>query len=158
MTTPPPPVAEDRRAGAVRIAFGVIFLWASGVHVGIVSGDPELYHDVADGAWMPGVLTAWREIFMAHPAFWGLLIGIGEFAIGAALLAGGRVADFGRAGAVAFHLGLMTLGWGYWMWSVPALLLLLGPGRRRVASSDLTHPQQGTDSTNDWMPTGRTAP
>ena len=48
--SPAPAPQEDRLGGAVRIAFGVIFLWASGVHVGIVSGDPGLYHDVADGA------------------------------------------------------------------------------------------------------------
>lgn len=121
---------EDRLGGAIRICFGVIFLWASGVHVGIVSGDPGLYHDVADGAWMPGILTAWRDVFMAHPAFWGLVISVAEFAIGASLLYGGRTARYGLAGAVVFHFGLMTLGWGYWMWSVPALALLLGPGRR----------------------------
>jgi hypothetical protein len=118
------PPEDDRLGGAVRIAFGVIFLWASGVHVGIVSGDPGLYHDFADGAWFPGVLTAWRDVFMAHPAFWGLLVSLGEFAIGAALLSGGRLAHYGLAGAVAFHLALMTFGWGFWIWSVPALVLL----------------------------------
>lgn len=128
--TEPSAVTKDRVGGAVRIGFGVLFLWASGVHVGIVSGDPGLYHDVADGAWMPGILSAWREIFMAHPGFWGLMVAIGEFVIGSLLLSEGRVARFGVAGAVVFHLGLMTLGWGYWMWSVPALVLLLGPGRR----------------------------
>lgn len=122
---------EDRRAGAVRIGFGVLFLWASGVHVGIVSGDPGLYGSVADGAWIPGILSAWRDVFMAHPAFWGLMIALGELAIGAALLRGGPLVGVGVAGAVLFHVGLMTLGWGYWLWSIPALLILLLLGRDR---------------------------
>ena len=127
---PAPARRENGLGGAVRIAFGVIFLWASGVHVGIVSGDPGLYHDFADEAWMPGVVSAWRDIFMAHPAFWGLVVSVGEFAIGAALLQGGRIARYGLAGAVAFHVALMTFGFGFWIWAVPALVLLLGPGRR----------------------------
>ncbi|WP_019875247.1 hypothetical protein [Sporichthya polymorpha] len=128
--TAPGPV-EDRRAGAVRIAFGLLFLWASGVHVGIVSGDPAIYGPVADGSWVPGILSAWQDIFMAHPAFWGLMIALGEFAIGAALLTGGPLTPFGVAGAALFHVGLMTLGWGYWLWAVPALLILLILGRDR---------------------------
>ena len=79
---------------------------------------------------MPGVLTAWRDIFMAHPAFWGLVVSFFELGIGAALLSGGRLARVGLVGAVAFHVALMTFGWGFWIWSVPSLLLLLGPGRR----------------------------
>jgi hypothetical protein len=141
-----PPVAEeDHLGGAVRLAFGVIFLWASGVHVGIVSGDPGLYRDFANGAWMPGVLTAWRDIFMAHPAFWGLVVAVGEFAIGAALLYGGRVGRYGLAGAITFHVALMTFGWGFWIWSVPALILLLGPGRRWTVTDHHILPQH-TDS------------
>lgn len=129
----PTPTSEDGFASAVRVVFGVIFLWASGVHVGIVSGDPELYHDVADQAWVPGVRTAWREVFMAHPGFWGLLIAVGEFGIGAAVLAGGRAGRYGVVGAVAFHLGLMALGWGFWIWSLPALVLLLAPYRAHAS-------------------------
>ena len=124
------PAREDRVAGAIRIAFGVLFLWSSGVHVGIVASDPELYRDVADAAWLPGIATAWQDVFMAHPAFWGLMVALGEFVIATGLLTGGRAARYGLAGAAAFHVGLMTLGWGYWMWSVPVLAILLGPGGR----------------------------
>jgi hypothetical protein len=133
--------SEHPVAAAIRIAFGVIFLWSSGVHVGIVASDPELYRDVADAAWLPGIDTAWQDIFMAHPTFWGLMIAVGELAIGSALLTGGRLARYGLAGAAAFHLGLMTLGWGYWMWSVPVLVILLGPGRRAAPPTVPTHDQ-----------------
>jgi hypothetical protein len=122
---------ENHVARVIRIAAGAVFLWSSGVHVGIVAADSDLYRDVADGAWLPGIRTAWADIFMAHSVFWGLMIALGEFAIGAALLTSGRWTRYGLAGAAGFHVGLMTLGWGYWLWSLPVLAILLGPGRRR---------------------------
>lgn len=121
---------HDRVPGAVRLAIGLLFLWGSGVHVGIVSGDPELYRHVADGAWFPGIRTAWAEVFMAAPALWGLAVAAGEFTIALLLLSKGPAARFGIAGAVAFHVGLMLLGWGFWLWSVPVLAALLTIGRR----------------------------
>lgn len=146
--------SEHRLAAAIRIAFGVIFLWSSGVHVGIVAADPELYRDVADAAWLPGIETAWQDIFMAHPAFWGQMVALGELAIGTALLTGGRPARFGLAGAAAFHVGLMTLGWGYWMWSVPVLAILLGPGRRTTQPAVLTDHQLLTAPDPDLLTSG----
>lgn len=124
--------AETRVARAIRIATGAVFLWSSGVHVGIVAADSELYRNVADGAWLPGIRSAWADVFMAHPVFWGLMIALGELAIGAALLTGRRWTRYGLTGAAGFHVGLMTLGWGYWLWSLPVLAILLGPGRRRA--------------------------
>jgi hypothetical protein len=127
-----PATSTPRTPGVVlRISLGLLFLWGSGVHVGIVSGDPELYRHVADGAWFPGVRAAWRDIFMAAPAFWGLAVAAGELAIATLLLTGGRRARLGIAGAAAFHVGLMLLGWGFWMWSVPVLALLARFGRDR---------------------------
>lgn len=143
--------SEDRVAGAIRIAFGMLFLWSSGVHVGIVAADEELYRDVADAAWLPGIDTAWQDIFMAHPTLWGLMIAFGELAIAAALLTGGRLARYGLTGAAAFHLGLMTLGWGYWMWSVPVLAILLGPGRRTAPTTVLTYSQIRGGSDHDLL-------
>jgi hypothetical protein len=84
------PVRSRSSAALLRITLGLLFLWGSGVHVGIVSGDPELYRHVADGAWFPGVRTAWREVFMAAPALWGLAVAMGEFLIAVLLLSGGR--------------------------------------------------------------------
>ena len=125
------PVRSRSSAALLRITLGLLFLWGSGVHVGIVSGDPELYRHVADGAWFPGVRTAWREVFMAAPALWGLAVAMGEFLIAVLLLSGGRRTRVGLAGAVAFHVGLMLLGWGFWMWSVPVLVLIARFGRNR---------------------------
>jgi hypothetical protein len=41
------------------------------------------------------------------------------------LFTGGVRANAGWAGAVAFHLGLLLFGWGFWLWSVPALAFLV---------------------------------
>jgi hypothetical protein len=112
---------------ATRVGFGLLFLWASGVHVGIVSADPQLYSDVADTAWFPGIREAWREVFMAHPRAWGLAVAGGELVIAGLLLRGGQLRRLGVSAAAGFHVGLMLLGWGFWLWSVPALALLLVP-------------------------------
>ena len=142
--TLPRPVRAPAGPGtalALRTGFGLLFVWCSGVHVGIVSAHPQLYRHVADGAWFPGIRWAWQNVFMGSPAFWGLAVAVGELAIGALLLAGRRGGPAGRAGlsgAVGFHVGLMLLGWGFWMWAVPALALLARAwtgGRLKVGSA-----------------------
>jgi hypothetical protein len=121
-SAPSAPSASMR--AVVRYGVGPLFLWSSGVHVGIVAADPQLYRDVADAAWFPGVRTAWQDVFMAHPSAWGLAVAGGELAIGVLVSCRGRSARLGVAAAIAFHIGLMTLGWGYWSWAVPALAVL----------------------------------
>ncbi len=61
---------------------------------------------------------------MAHPAGWGLVVAAGELAIGVLTLAGGRWTRIGLIGAIVFHVALMMFGWGYWIWSVPMLVVL----------------------------------
>lgn len=138
--------ASGRMRALVPRGVGQLFLWSSGVHVGIVAADAQLYRDVADGAWFPGIATAWREVFMAHPAVWGLAVAAGEFVIALLLLAGGRFVRAGLLGAAGFHVGLMLLGWGFWMWSIPALTLLwLGrppaAPRQRVSGTGASSPR-----------------
>jgi hypothetical protein len=65
------------------------------------------------------------DIVMAHPAIWGLLLAAGEAALGALLLVGGRAAKFGWIGVASFHLLLMLFGFGFWLWSVPALTIVI---------------------------------
>ena len=43
----------------------------------------------------------------------------------AKVLAGGRKTVLGLLAAIAFHLGLMLFGWGFWFWSVPMLAMLV---------------------------------
>ena len=111
---------------------GWFFLWTSGIHVGIVAADPGLYRHFADGALVPGLTGAWRSVYMGRAAMSGLVVASGEAGLALLLLLGARRwRRLGWVGAVAFHLVLMLFGWGFWLWSVPALALLL-----RAAESD----------------------
>jgi hypothetical protein len=123
---------------------GCFFLWTSGIHVGIVAAGPDFYRHFADGALVPGLADAWQTVFMAHPAVAGLVVAAGEALVGLLLLAstGGR-RRIGWLGTVAFHAALMCFGFGFWVWCLPALTLLVrgmrsdrdvtdGPGSSRV--------------------------
>lgn len=118
--------ADPDRARPSRFSrsVGHLFLWTSGVHVGIVAADTEFYRAFADGA-LPVVREAWSAVFMASPVLWGLAVALGELLIGAATLRGGRWTQFGLFGAIGFHLCLMLFGWGFWLWSLPMLALLV---------------------------------
>ena len=102
---------------------GYLFLWTSGVHVGIVAADTEFYRAFAHGA-LPVVREAWSSVFMASPALWGLAVALGELLIGLATLRGGHWTLLGLSGAIGFHLCLMLFGWGFWLWSLPMLAVL----------------------------------
>ncbi|PTR32284.1 hypothetical protein C8K36_1011336 [Rhodococcus sp. OK519] len=111
-------------ADLLRRLVGGLFVFTAGIHVGIVAADAELYRPFADLSYLPFVRTAWRDVFMAHPALWGLVVAAGELAIGVLVLAGGVWTRIGLFGAIAFHVALMLFGWGYWIWCIPALVLL----------------------------------
>ena len=104
---------------------GCFFLFTGGIHFGIAAAGPESYRHFADEALLPFITAAWREVFMANPAAWGLVLSVGEVGLGVLLLRGGRWATAGWAGVIAFHLGLLLFGWGFWLWSVPALAFLV---------------------------------
>jgi hypothetical protein len=121
-------------AGRVRRLVGCFYLSMGGVHIGIVAADTELYRHFADAALLDVVSTAWGEVFMAQPVFWGLAMAAGETALGALLLSSGPRVRLGWAGVVAFHVLLMLFGWGYWLWSLPVLAGLVP-----VATRDWPH-------------------
>jgi hypothetical protein len=123
------PPGRSRRHVAPRLV-GWLFLWTSGIHVGIAAADAETYRAFANGA-LPFVRDAWAEVFMASPVLWGLAVALGELCIGVATLLGGRWTRLGLAGAIAFHLCLALFGWGFLLWVVPALAVLV-PMLRRV--------------------------
>ncbi len=58
----------------------------------------------------------------------------GETTLGILLLLGGRCATIGWVGVIAFHVLLMLFGYGVWLWSVPALVLLVFLARRDTAT------------------------
>lgn len=104
---------------------GGFFVWTSGIHVGIVASGTEFYRPFADGAVVAAVRHAWREVFMAAPVGWGLALAAGELALGLLLLRGGTAAKLGWSGVIAFHLLLVLFGWGFLLWSGPALAFLV---------------------------------
>lgn len=115
--------------GATTMAGG-FFLAMGGIHVGIVAADPETYRHFADSALLGFVRTGWAEVFMAHPALWGLLLAVGELTLGVLLLLGGTTARWGWVAILVFQVLLMLFGWGFWLWSVPALAVLQLGARR----------------------------
>jgi hypothetical protein len=116
---------------------GWLFLWTSGIHVGIVAADPAFYRHFADGALLPGLAAAWTSTFMAHPAASGLVVAGGEAVLALLLLLGSHPwRRLGWAGTVAFHLALMCFGWGFWLWCIPALALLVRGARADRASTE----------------------
>lgn len=115
--------AEAARRG--RKIVGGFYLSMGGVHLGIVAADPQLYRHFADGSFLGFVRTGWAEVFMVNPAAWGFALFLGETLLGLCLLAGGRWVRAGWVGVIAFHVGLMLFGFGIWLWSIPALALLV---------------------------------
>jgi hypothetical protein len=61
---------------------------------------------------------------MADPEAWALTLALGEILLASALLMGGGWRRFGYAGVVAFHIALTLFGWGFWLWSGPALAII----------------------------------
>jgi hypothetical protein len=111
---------------------GGLFLVMGGVHLGLVAADPEVYRHFADDALFKFVVDGWREIVMARPEVYGLLLMAGEIVLGTMLLIGGRAAYFGWAGVIAFHVLLLVFGWGVWLWAIPALALMVPMARRDI--------------------------
>jgi hypothetical protein len=109
---------------------GGFFLSMGGVHLGLVAADTETYRHFADSGLFGFVRDGWQEVFMAHPATFGLMLAAGEIVLGILLLVGGRYAAVGWAGVIAFHLLLMLFGFGVWLWSLPALAGLVYLARK----------------------------
>ncbi|WP_394249447.1 hypothetical protein [Arthrobacter pityocampae] len=122
--------SEEKRSGLARKIVGGFFLFTGGVHLGIVMADPQLYAPFARESFIPLIEKAWDSIFMAAPARWGLALSLGETAFGVLLLRGGQWAKAGWIGVIAFHMGLMLFGWGFWLWSIPALAFLIWAARK----------------------------
>lgn len=111
------------------------FLWTSGIHVGIVAADPDVYRHFADASLLPGLSAAWRSTFMTHATSAGLLLAGGELVLALTLLGPWAWRRAGWVAVISFHGALMCFGWGFWLWSVPAIAVLA-----RGALADRRHP------------------
>lgn len=128
------PPAETRRSGRARRFVGGLYLVTGGINAGMVAADPQAYRTFADGSFWTFVTTTWHDVVMAHPYVWFLLLAGGEIALGLLLLRGGRPARWGWAGVITFHVLLMSFGFGFWLWSLPALAFLVPAARADWAS------------------------
>jgi len=117
--------ARPGASAVVRRVVGGFFLCSAGVHLGIVAADAQTYRGFADDALLALVRSGWSDVFMSAPELWGLAVFAGEALIGTLLLVGGRAARIGWVAAILFHLLLMLFGFGFWLWCVPALALLV---------------------------------
>lgn len=123
-------VRQERVTVRMRRGVGLLFVGGAVVHLSLASFNPSGYDAFADGSLFEFVRLGWREIFMSDPSAWALLLAWGEAVLGALLMLGGTPARWGYAGVIAFHVALMLFGWGFWMWSVPALIFLVWLARR----------------------------
>lgn len=122
-----------------REVVGWFFLWTSGIHVGVAAADPSIYQHFADTAVLAWVERAWSAIFMANPRAWGLAVSAGELALALLLLRGGPSGKIGWIGVISFTVVLVLFGWGFLLWAVPALAVLVPMARRdwpRLASRE----------------------
>jgi len=131
---------DRRTARNGRAVVGGFFLFTGGVHLGIVAADTGFYRHFADHALLGFVRHGWSDVFMAHPAMWGLCLALGEAVLGTLLLVGGAAARVGWAGVITFQMLLMLFGPGFWAWSLPALAVLVP-----LAVTDRPRPETAID-------------
>jgi hypothetical protein len=116
---------RHRSAPVARMVVGGFFLVMGGVHLGLVAADPAVYRHFADNALFAFVVDGWQDIVMVRPEVYGVLLMAGEIVLGTMLLIGRRAAYVGWTGVIAFHVLLLVFGWGIWLWSIPALAVLV---------------------------------
>jgi hypothetical protein len=125
---------RDRRAARVgRWAVAVLFVGAGAIVNAILLATGENYADFSSGTYVAFVRDTWRDVVVPnHYLFISLLIAF-ETAVGLLVLAGGMRSRLGLVAAIAFHVALLSFGWGFYLWSIPmigALSLLLRAERQ----------------------------
>ena len=114
---------------------GVAFLFlVAGAAVNalfLMRGDD--YSGFADGAYIAFVRDTWQSLVVPnHAVFIWTLVAF-EAAVGVLALLGGRKAQIGLVASIGFHIGLLSFGWGFYLWSVP-MVLALAQLLRRLSS------------------------
>lgn len=116
-----------RRPAALRTgrwATGFLFVCAgAGINAFyLLRGDD--YARFADTSYIPFVRHTWRSLVVPnHELFIGVLVAF-ELAVGVLAVAGGSRTQLAYAAAIAFHVALLSFGWGFYAWSVPMVAAL----------------------------------
>jgi hypothetical protein len=106
------------------LRYGIAAIYFSGaiIHTGLALFRPSVYRQFADESAFGWVRDAWRDIFMAEPRLWALLLAAGELLIAVLLL---TRAMLGYVLVVLFTVSLVLFGWGFLLWSGPFLAAVL---------------------------------
>jgi len=119
--------ASERARHIGRISTALLML-LGGAAVNAISLAAKVdYADFADDAKFGWVTDAWRDVVPAHDVLLiGLLVAF-EATVGVMILAGGRLAQVGLVGAIAFHVCLaLFLSWFFsWFFTVYGVAMLL---------------------------------
>jgi hypothetical protein len=132
------PPREPRLEQIERLALGWIFAFGSIAHAALATLRPEAYEGFAGASPIAFIRDQWEAVFVPHALLFGSLLAVFEFAVGIAILSGGRPMVFGSIAAIGFHMALALFGWGFWLWCVPAiaaLALLIRAELRRTADA-----------------------
>lgn len=82
------------------------------------------YGSFADASPLPIVRDTWRSVVAPHQVAWIMLLVLFEAAVGILVASGGRRTVTALIAMIGFHLGLLSFGWGFWVWSLPMLAAL----------------------------------
>jgi hypothetical protein len=132
---------RSRRAARTgRLAVAVLFLGAGALVNATFLATGDDYADFADGAYLAFVRDTWRDLVVpSHYLFISLLVAF-EAAVGLLVLAGGKRTQLGYVAAIAFHVVLLSFGWGFYLWSIPMIwaLSVLLRAERQPRSTPVT--------------------
>jgi hypothetical protein len=116
-----------------RIGVGVLYLAAGAAVNSFLLARGDDYAEFAQGSSIAFVRDTWASLVVPNHDIWiGLLIAF-ELGVGVLALLGGGRTQLAYAAAIAFHIALLSFGWGFFLWSIPmiaALAALLRAERR----------------------------
>ena len=128
--------------GALRLgrySMGVLYVGAgAAVNAGLLAEGGDAYRTFADGAYIAYVRDTWHSLVMPNRYVWISLLIAFELAVGVLALLGGRFSQVAYLAAIAFHVALLSFGWGFYLWSLPmigALVTLLRAERSAAPAS-----------------------
>jgi len=111
-------------ARAGRLAFAFLYLVAgAGMNVLFLARGDD-YAKFADGAYVAFVRHTWHTLVVPHHEAWIALLILFEAAVGVLALQGGRKLYVAYVLAIAFHIALLSFGWGFYAWSLPMIASL----------------------------------
>ena len=135
---------SDRARHIGRICTGLLMLLGGAAVNAISLAVGVDYADFADDAKFGWVTDAWRAIVPGQDVLLIGLLVVFEAAVGVLILSGGRLAQVGLVGAIAFHVCLaLFFSWFFTVYGLAMLLplvMLLRAERRAAAAA--THSQQ----------------